>query len=98
MKGDKTLLANTEETTVLSVDKQTLISHIGTCEYYDLLYNQLNARAYPDHKEEDFALQILRNGICTYIELVSLKRHRVIEWMLCEERIENALNDPLKSR
>jgi hypothetical protein len=87
------LLTSRETESVEEIDILSLISRIGTCECFDLVYNQLNARAYPDHREDDFALQIRKEGICTYIELVSRKECRVLEWMLCDEVLEAQISN-----
>lgn len=82
-----------EEQQVSTVEAPNIISHIDPCEYFDLIYNQLNARAYTDHREDDFALQIRKEGVCAYIELVSRKECRVLEWMLCDEVLEAQISN-----
>lgn len=87
------MLKSTEVEGVSEFNLGKLASHIGQCKYFDLVYNRLNARAYIDHREEDFAVQIRTDGICTYIQLFSKKEQRVLEWILCDVDHQHELNN-----
>lgn len=70
---------------VAPIDPSIIWSAIGHAEFYNLLYNRLNAKAYPTHSEGDFGLQFRSDGIATYIELTSKLTGNLLGWCIWDE-------------
>ena len=60
-----------------------LARRAGGIQTYILLYEQLNAKAYPDHKECDFALRVEETAGVPVLILYSQKLQSSLGWIVC---------------
>lgn len=70
-----------------SISIPNIISRIGGIQTYILIYEVLNGKAYPDHREEDFSVVIKDVGEDLFLILYSEKESRNLDWAFCPSRL-----------
>ena len=68
-----------EQKTRTYISVPTLVTRLGGIQTYILIYEILNGKAYPDHREEDFSVAIKDVGEDLFLILYSERESRNLD-------------------